>query len=336
MLLGMAPLRISFQGGGTDLEEYHNEYVGYTISSTIDKYTFVTAKLRKDKNFQGFSPDFASHIPPKHYKKIQAMQGHEIVLACIEELNFSKGIDIFFCSDVGPGSGLGASSSLTANLVKVILELKKEKWDKHKIALAAYRIGHDVLKWGIGKQDEFAAVYGGLNLYKFTKEKVTVEPIPLNYASRREMQNNSMLFYLGGRKHSSEILNSQLNDMRKSSKITMSALHDAKNLALQMRDALRENDLTQFSEIIKQGWEVKKRYTKGISNPFIDRIVDKGYSLGASSMKVTGAGGGGHLYVYAEPSRHMMIEKEFKKMGVQKVSFNFQNTGATVLDLHNL
>ena len=336
MLLGISPLRISFQGGGTDLEEYHTKYVGYTISSTIDKYTFVTAKLRKDRKFQGFSPDFASHVPPNHYKKIPALQGHEIILACIKELKFRKGIDMFFCSDVGPGSGLGASSSLTSNLVKVFLELEKRKWSKNKIAMTAYKIGHDVLKWGIGKQDEFASVYGGLNLYQFKKDEVKVEPISLSRSSCQELQNSSMLFYLGDRKHSSEIIKSQLKNMRRSSFTTMDALHKARDLALEMRDALHENDLTKFSEIIKKGWEVKKKYANGITNDFIDKVVKVGFSKGASSIKVTGAGGGGHLYVFADPSTHAAIEKAFKKMDVSRVIFKFQNTGATVHDLHNL
>ena len=171
MFVGRSPLRISFAGGGTDLEEYHNKYDGYAISSTINKYTYVIAKLRNDDKLQGFSPDFASHLPPKkHHPK--SVQGHEIVLEGLKELNFKKGVDMYLATDVEPNSGLGASSSLTANFVNVISHIQKKKWSKYKIAMNAYHIGHDVLKWGIGKQDEFAAVYGGFNLLKFTKNKV--------------------------------------------------------------------------------------------------------------------------------------------------------------------
>ena len=167
----MSPLRIGFAGGGTDLEEYHNKYEGATISATIDKFTYVFARLRNDKKLQSFSPDFASHLPPKTFSKIAPPQGHEIVLSCLKEMKFKKGTDMFFCSDVTPGSGLGASSSMATNLIQVILELQNKKWNKNKIAMKAYGIGHDALKWGIGKQDEFAAAYGGINLYKFTKKK---------------------------------------------------------------------------------------------------------------------------------------------------------------------
>ena len=116
MILGIAPLRISFGGGGTDLEEYHNSHEGYTISATINKFTYVFVRTRDDNKIQSFSPDFASHLPPKGFREISAPQGHEIILTCLKEMKFKKGTDMFFCSDVSPGSGLGASSSMTTNI----------------------------------------------------------------------------------------------------------------------------------------------------------------------------------------------------------------------------
>ena len=148
----MSPLRIGFAGGGTDLEEYHNKYEGATISATIDKFTYVFARLRNDKKLQSFSPDFASHLPPKTFSKIAPPQGHEIVLSCLKEMKFSKGIDMFFCSDVSPGSGLGASGAMACNIVQVLLSFQQKKLSKKTMALKAYRTGHDVLKWKIGKQ----------------------------------------------------------------------------------------------------------------------------------------------------------------------------------------
>lgn len=333
MLLGKSPLRISFVGGGTDLEEYHNRFDGYAISSTINLYTYVIAKLRKDAMFQGFSPDFASHITPRKYKKIQPVKGHEIVLAALREMNFTKGVDMFLCTDVEPNSGLGASSSIATNLVNVILELKKELWSKNKTALKSYKIGHDILKWGIGKQDEFASMYGGLNIFKFTKNKVTVQRININKSTKDELQKNSMLFHLGGRKHSSKVLNSQIEKINKSNPITLAALHKAKELTLEMRDALKANDLVQFSEIINKSWKEKKKYTEVISNKKIELVSKSAFSNGAIALKVTGAGGGGHMYLYAHPSNHIKIERALKKLDTTKVDFHFQNSGASVLDV---
>ena len=131
----MSPLRIGFAGGGTDLEEYHDKYEGATISATIDKFTYVFARLRNDKKLQSFSPDFASHLPPKTFSKIAPPQGHEIVLSCLKEMKFSKGIDMFFCSDVSPGSGLGASGAMACNIVQVLLSFQQKKLSKKAIAL---------------------------------------------------------------------------------------------------------------------------------------------------------------------------------------------------------
>ena len=336
MFFGRSPLRISFGGGGTDLEEYHNSNVGHALSATIDKYTYVFAKLRNDSKFQAFSPDFASHIPPNYRKNLSLMQGHEIALACMNAMKFQKGVDIFFCSDVSPGSGLGASSSLATNLIKVILEIQRKTWNKDKIATKAHRIARDILKWKIGKQDEFAAAYGGINFLTFKKSKVIVEPIKLSNNSKTELQKNSMLFYIGRRKSSTDVLENQLNNMKKSNNVTMNALNNAKIRALKMRDALKENDLTKFYDLIKQGWEEKKKFATTISNSHIDLICNKAFSCGSDALKVTGAGGGGHLFVLADTSKHNLIEKELKKLGSNRVHFHYQNQGSTVFNLHDL
>ena len=336
MLLGIAPLRISFGGGGTDLEEYHNTHEGFTISATINKFTYVFARIRNDSKIQSFSPDFASHLPPKIMDKITPSQGHEIVLTCLKEMKFNKGADTFFFSDVSPGSGLGASSSLTTNFVKVILELQNKKWSKKKIAMKAYSIGHDVLKWGIGKQDEFASTYGGINLYKFTKNKVDVTPVSLKKSTSKELQNNSLLFHMGSRGHSSKVLKRQVENIEKSSNKTLEALQNTKKIAIQINDALKQNDLTTFVELINQGWEEKKKYASGVTNKRIEQICRNAFMHGVEALKVTGAGGGGHLYVYAKPSKHKKIKYALKKMGVKNIPFEFINKGAKVDHIENL
>ena len=336
MIIGRAPLRISFSGGGTDLEEYHSKYTGYTISSTINKFTYVMAKPRQDKKLQGFSPDFASYLPPTEYRKTNLIQGHEIVIQSLKELKFKKGADIYLSTDVPPNSGLGASSSLTSNIVKVVSTLQKNKLTSNEIAEKAYHIGHDILKWGVGKQDEFASVYGGLNLYKFTKEKVTVKKIKLTKSTNNELLENSMLLYLGDRKHSEKILNRQISAINQSKKNTIDALHHAKELTLMLYDALRQNDLTNFSDILNEGWETKKKFTAGVTNDRIENITKKLKNYGAESFKVTGAGGGGHIYVFAPKNKHKKILNKISKLGLRNVEFEYTNHGAQTFDVSNL
>lgn len=336
MLIGRSPLRISFSGGGTDFEDYHNTRTGYSICTSINLYTYVIAKKRNDDLLQGFSPDFASHMSPRTYKKIKPLWGHEIPLACLKELKFKQGLDIFICTDVSAGSGLGSSSSLATNIVNVISKMKNQKWSKNQIAMAAYKIGHYNLKWNIGKQDEFASAFGGINLYKYTKNKVQITPIKLKKSTRNEMEKNSLLFFIGNRKPSYDILSEQLKNINQNKLETINALNKVKELTLEMYDALRKNDLNLFQAILKQTWNEKKKYAAGITNKKIDAIIKKAFSSGAGAMKVTGAGGGGHLYVYAEKSNHKNIIRNMSKIGVKNVEFAFTEAGAKIVDVGDI
>jgi len=337
LFLGRAPLRISFAGGGTDLEEYHNNFDGYAITFTINLFTYVMAKLRNDCKFQGFSPDFASHHPPKNFKKIQPVQGHEIVVTTLREMGFKKGVDIFFSSDVPPGSGLGASSALTTNLVNILCYLQGKNWSKSKIAMKAYEIGHNKLRWNVGKQDEFSSVYGGLNLLKFTKNEVCVEQLNLNKSTLQELKNNSMLFFIGKRKSSSEkVLRKMDEEIIHGNNKTIQALHHAKELALELRDALKQNNLTQFGEIISKGWDEKKKFTNLVSNNYLDSIIEMAKKNGAEGIKIPGAGGGGYLYIYAPPSSHDRIVHNLKKHDIKRINFDYQFNGTVVIDTNKL
>ena len=336
MLVGISPLRIGFAGGGTDLEEYHNKYEGVTISATINKFTYVFARLRNDKKLQSLSPDFASYLPPKNYSKTALEQGHEIVLSCLKEMKFSKGIDIFFCSDVSPGSGLGASGAMACNIVEVLLKFQNKKLNKKAIALKAYNIGHDVLKWKIGKQDEFGATFGGFNLCTWNKKKTSVKQLSINKNFLKQLEENSILFNVGFRGHSSKLLEKQVVNIKKSSKITLEALHRQKEIALEITDRLKRKDLTGFAELIKEGWEQKKKYASGITNKNIENITKTAFSNGAAALKVTGAGGGGHLYLIADPSKHKKLEKSLQKIGVKKVPFSFIDQGTRQVELNHI
>ena len=152
----------------------------------------------------------------------------------------------------------------------------------------------------------------------------------------QELQNNSLLLYLGDRKTSSDILNTQLGNIKKENPTTMRALENVKDLTLEMQNALKHNDLVRFSKKIKTGWDEKKKFARGISNKRIDDICNKAYACGANALKVTGAGGGGHLFVYAEKSKHSHIINELKKLNVENVEFRYQTTGTTVMELENL
>ena len=250
----------------------------------------MAAKLRSDKMYQGLSPDFLKYYATEKIQNISPRVGHEIAITCLQEMKFKKGLDLFFTADVAPGSGLGASSSLASNLVNVILKYQGKKWDKHQTAMMVYRIGHDVLKWGLGKQDEFAAVFGGFNMYKFSKNNVTIKPIKLNASTLKEFEGNSMLFSLGERKPSVDILKIQARNIKNLNMKTISALHKVSELTLELRDAFKNNDLNKFETILREGWEQKKQFAKNITTKKIDLICHTVELCGSKAFKVTGQG----------------------------------------------
>ena len=175
-----------------------------------------------------------------------------------------------------------------------------------------------------------------INLFTYSKEKVSVKSVKLKRSTINELQNNSLLFKIGKRKHSVNILQKQIKNINQSKAGTLESLHRAKELAIEMYDALREDDLEEFSDLLNKGWKVKKQYASGISNPRIEKISKLAFKQGAKALKITGAGGGGHMFLYADNKFHSSIEDVMKKVGAYRVPFEYLETGAKVLDINNL
>ena len=194
MNLGISPLRISLGGGGTDMPEYFEKFAGNVITTTINRFTYVMTTSRTDNSFQAFSSDLQTHHEPTSYDDLKPKYGTEIIVAVVKFLNFTQGQNFTISSDVPPGSGLGASGSLAVNLVNVLNSLKNKKLTKQELAETSYHIGRNILKWPIGKQDEYATTFGGLNFIEFSKENTKVTPISLSRESLSELQKNIMLF----------------------------------------------------------------------------------------------------------------------------------------------
>lgn len=335
MIVGMAPVRISFAGGGTDVPEFYSRYGGNVITSAINQFTYVIVHPRTDKSFQSFSPDFQKHYKPTSFNKLTIEDGTEIASSTIKYLKYKIGINVILFSDVPAGSGLGASSSLTVNLVNLIAYLKNENWSKQKIAETAFHVGRKILHWPIGKQDEYASTYGGLNFIKFRKNRVTVNPIKLKKSSQNELQNNLLLFFIGQTRNSATILSEQINRIQKNNNNTIDSLLYVKNLTLEMKDSLKKSDLTTFGSLLHKGWMAKRKFSSGITNNTIDKIYSNALNHGAIGGKLTGAGAGGHMLFYCEPKKQRSLKNEMKRLGVKHIDFNFYQNGPKVLNLYD-
>jgi len=334
MFIGITPLRISFAGGGTDLPEFYNKYNGNVLCTTINRFTYVFVHKRFDKAFQTFSPDFQKHYRSTEFKKIEIEDGVEIAASIVKFLKFKEGIDIVLQSDVPAGSGLGASSSLAVNLVNTLIYLQGKKWSAKKIAETCFEIERNILRWPMGKQDEYITSIGGFMNIEFKPNRVNIKPISMNKKSLLELQNNLLLFFIGKTRDSAKILSSQLQKAKSENKKTIESLKIVKDLAAEMNESLKKSDLTQFGELLHRGWMAKKKFTKGVTNKRIDKLYDTALKFGATGGKLTGAGGGGHLLLYCEKHKQKKLVSKMKKLGLTHIDFKFYNEGPKILDLY--
>ena len=335
MLLGSSPVRISFAGGGTDMPEYYEKYGGNVVSTGINQFTYVLFKPRDDNLFQAFSTNFEIHQKKTTFKKLKSKAGTEIAVSVIKYLNFKKGADFIIGSDVNPGSGLGASSSLTVNLINIISKLQKKNFSNKQIAEKSFFVERNLLLHPIGKQDDYITSYGGLNFIKFSKDNVTVTPINLKKSKSEELQNNLLLFFIGTTRKSSTVLSKQLKKTKNLEPTTLNSLHKVNQLGKDLHNALKKSDLNQVGTILHEGWMEKRNFTKEVSNPKIDKIYLNGIKKGAIGGKLTGAGAGGHILFYCEKNKQKSLITEMKRMGLNHVDFKFYKSGPKVLNLYD-
>ena len=331
LIIGLTPVRLSFAGGGTDMPEFYEKHGGSVIATTINHFTYTIIHPRFDKLFQAFSPDFQKYYTASKYDKIQIQDGTEIASSVIKYFKFKKGVNVILSSDVPAGSGLGASSSLAVNLVNVISHMKGEHLSKTEIAEKAFHIGRKILHWPIGKQDEYVSSFGGFNSLKFSKEKVSLQPINLSKSTLTELQNNLLLFREGNTRNSSTILTNQIDMIKKKNPDTLTSLLTVKDLAFDMHKSLKQSDITKFGELIHQGWLAKKKFAKNVTNSRIDKIYDVALKNGAIGGKVTGAGGGGHMLFYCEKLKQKKLQKKLQTLGLEHVKFSFYNNGPKIV-----
>ncbi|KAF6245792.1 D-glycero-D-manno-heptose 7-phosphate kinase [Nitrosopumilus sp. b2] len=334
MLLGISPVRISLAGGGTDMPEYYEKHGGIVITSAINHFTYVIVNQRKDDKLQIFSPDFETHSIPQKISKLRPKKGTELPVSIIKFLNYKKGMNLILSSDVPPRSGLGSSSSLAVNLVNVISFLKGSKISKYEVADLSHHIARNILKWPLGKQDEYIASFGGFKKIEFKKDKIMISPILTSQKTMKQLEKNLLLFFVGSRTTSS-ILTSHINKIKKNDQKTMDSLCDVTDLAHDVFDSIKKSNLTGFGELLHKGWESKKKFSNNVSNPKIDKIYQNALNSGAIGGKLTGAGGGGHLLLYCEKSKQPKVIKKMESFKLKQVKFSFFNDGAKILNLYD-
>ncbi len=334
MIIARAPVRISFGGGGTDLAAYYKSHDGFVLSTAITRYCTVIVEKTADSSIRISSADY--HLW-EQYPAGQRLSAEaplalpKAVLAWFQERGYLRdGINLFLASEVAPGSGLGSSSAMTVALISALAAYCERQMTTEESAELACFLEIERLQMPIGKQDQYASTYGGLNTLTFTADDVQVTPVELPAGTVAALNERLLLFTAGQVRNSADILRQQSKDTEQKTQ-TIETLHRLKALAEEMQKALMAAELDQFGQLLHRGWQEKKGLSQKISSQAIDHWYTAAREAGAVGGKITGAGGGGFLLLYCPLPQQENVRSEMKKLGLYEMPFEFDFTGARIV-----
>ncbi len=333
MLIVRSPVRISFAGGGTDLPSYYEQFGGAVLSTTINKYFYSVLQKRDDGKVQVISSDLRVVETWQDISQAKVSDTDlAIPLAVLKEFGCEVSVNLFLASEIPTGTGLGSSASVCVNILKTMATYLGQPFSKYDLAERAFHVARNVLGKSVGRQDEYACAFGGLNLITFRRDGSTwVESVYLEPPLLREFQNSLMLFYTGAAHHSWTILQQEENFIRNDNGSTIKSLHAIRALTEEMRTALIQGNLLEFGALLHEGWERKKTVANGISNERIDEVYGLARQNGALGGKITGAGGGGFLLLFCPQKSQQNVRNALKNWGARAMEFEFDLHGAQVL-----
>ena len=331
MIIARAPVRISLAGGGTDLPAYYEKFGGAVVSTAIDKYFYVVLNVTEDDSLQISSSDYRTFY--RHDGEEPVLWDGDLRLprAILNHFGIKSGLSMFLASEIPPGTGLGSSSSVAVAIIKAVGTAMGNTMSKHQLAEIACHIEIEKLGEPIGKQDQHAAAFGGLNWMEFTREEVLVEPLNVSPDVRMALEHNLLSFFTGSSRNASEILQRQTRNSKRQEASVIEALHRVKAMAYEVRQALEQGDLRTFGALLDENWAQKKRFASGITNPRIDQAYETAKDAGALGGKISGAGGGGFLLLYCEPDKQESVTRALDRHGFKRMDYRFDHTGARVL-----
>jgi D-glycero-alpha-D-manno-heptose-7-phosphate kinase len=324
----IAPLRISFAGGGTDIAEYSREYGGAVINSTINWYAHAHLAPVKE-GIRLISLDFGTDEKLEHLAYDGKNDLVKATLSKIAGTKLSGGAELFLHTDAPPGSGLGSSSAVVVSLIGALNNWLNKFMGEYEVAELAYEIERNELGIKGGYQDQFASVFGGFNYIEFLKDgKVIVNPLRIGQDNIKELECHLLLCCTGRTRLSANIIERQVEDFKEGRNVEV--LHEQKKLALDMKNCLLKGDFDDFGRMLDTSWQTKKMMASGITNQRIDDLYEMARSNGAVGGKILGAGGGGYLLLYCNYMTKHEVEKAMRSMGAEPKPFSFVKEGLTV------
>lgn len=321
MIITKTPFRISLCGGGSDLPAFYEKHDGCVISTTINKYMYITSH-----------PSFNKKNTVLKYSITESVENiddieHPIFREVLRQEGL-EGLEITSIADIPKGTGLGSSSSFTVGLIKNLKCHKREYISDGEVAEMACDIEINKLGNPIGKQDQYAAAFGGLNYYQFNKDgSVFVEPVLLSHKAFKQLEKNLIMLYVGGEHNASKILKEQSSNIKVGDK--EEALKRIVELTHKLKYELEHDNIDFVGEALHENWLIKKNLASGITNPQFDEWYDKALKNGATGGKLLGAGGSGFFLFYVPEEKQENFRNAMKEL--PELDFKFDHQGTTVI-----
>lgn len=320
MIITKTPFRISFAGGGSDMADFYEKNGGCVLSTSINRYCYISIHPYFDENY--------TLLKYSESELVQDLSDirHRIFNCVLNERRI-HGVEITSTADVPGGTGLGSSSTFTVGLLNALNCYQGKYMSKGEIAEKACEIEIQKLGSPIGKQDQYAAAFGGLNFIRFHSDgAVSVSPVTMRGGTYRELQKNLVMLYTGSTRSANAILSEQKKNLSTQDKTAN--LRQMCALAEDMRAALEQNKLDSFGDLLNEGWKLKRTLASGISNPVIDEAYETAMKNGALGGKLLGAGGGGFLLFYCPPERQEQLRVALR---LRAFPFSFEKDGTSVV-----
>jgi D-glycero-alpha-D-manno-heptose-7-phosphate kinase len=320
MIITRTPFRISFAGGGSDLEAFYSHEPGVVLSSAIDKYVYLAVKEHFDLTFR------ISYSKTEFADSVDQIE-HRIVRASLKMRGITRGLEIVSMADLPARTGLGSSSSFTVGILHALYGIQGKVVGPERLAREASSIEIDQLHEPIGKQDQYIAAHGGLQFFQFNPDgTVFVNPVACTAETRAELNRRLLMFYTGMTRDAGEVLSKQ----RASTAQKLPVLRRMCDIARELREVLTNGrDLNAFGRLLDEAWKAKRSLESSISNSDIDAYYERGIRAGALGGKLLGAGGGGFLLFFCEPHQQKRVREELSEL--RELTFSLDPEGSKIV-----
>jgi len=323
MIINRTPFRISFFGGGTDYPSWYLNHGGCVLSTSIDKYCYITCRVLPPFFEHRLRIVYSKMEQCGHYSEIK----HPAVREILRFLNIDQSLEIHHDGDLPARSGMGSSSSFTVGLLHALYAHLGIMPSKMRLASESVHIEQNMIKETVGSQDQVCVAYGGLNLIKFsTSGEIDVQPVTLSVERTKELNSHLMLFYTGIRRTASNVAQGYVNNLDDKYEL----LKKMQKMAVQGLGILKSgSDICEFGQLLHQAWMLKRDLSSDVSNHIVDGLYERALEAGAIGGKITGAGGGGFLLLFVRPSEQKKVREALSEK--IHVPFRFESSGSQII-----